>query len=310
LTVALALLLGSAAVGWLAPRALWRISDPVVALVAWITSVVAVVITSTLAVVLLVLPEHGLGVLGSLHHCWDSVQHGTTPTAEVISGLTGGALLTALLIRLAVAGARSARQRARAREEHLSVLRLAGRREAGAHPTVWLDHDRPLAFSLAGKPGVVVATEGLHRHLTPSQVDAVLDHERAHLDGRHHLLVAAADAVAATLPVLPLFKRAATAIRELVEMAADLASARTHGVETVRAALMLVSCHGAPNSALAMSRDALGPRLDRLQRRRQMPNRTRRLFSCGIAGFTAMTLPIVTASAALVAVMVLACLPG
>jgi Zn-dependent protease with chaperone function len=310
MTVALALLLGSAAVGWLAPRVLWRISDPVVALVAWITSVAAVVITSTVAVVLLVLPEHGLGVLDSLHHCWESVQHGTTPTVEVISGLTGGALLTALLARLVVVGARSTRQRARAREEHLSVLRVAGRREAGAHPTVWLDHDRPLAFSLAGKPGVVVATEGLHRHLTPGQVDAVLDHERAHLDGRHHLLVAAADAVAATLPVLPLFKRAATTIRELVEMAADLASARTHGVETVRAALMRVSRHGAPNSALAMSRDALGTRLDRLQRRRRMPNRTRRLLSCGIAGITAIALPAVTASAALIAVMLLACPPS
>lgn len=310
MTVALALLLGSAAVGWLAPRVLGRISDPVVALVAWTASVAAVVITSTVAVVLLVLPEHGLGVLDTLHHCWESVRHGSSPTVEVVSGLTGGALVTALLVRLVVVGARGSRQRARAREEHLSVLRIAGRREAGAHPTVWLDHDRPLAFSLAGRPGIVVATEGLHRHLTPSQVDAVLDHERAHLDGRHHLLVAAADAVAATLPVLPLFTRAATTIRELVEMAADLASARTHGVETVRAALMRVSCHGAPNSALAMSRDALGTRLDSLQRRRRMPNRTRRLLSCGIAGATAMTLPVITASAALIAVMLLACPPS
>ncbi|MEV6715214.1 M56 family metallopeptidase [Lentzea sp. NPDC051208] len=310
MTVALTLLLGCAAMGWLAPRVLGRISDPVVALVAWIASVVAVVITSTAAVVLLVLPEHGLGALDTLHHCWESVSHGTTPTVEVISGLTGGTLLTALLVRLAFVGARSTRQRARAREEHLAVLRLAGRREAGAHPTVWLDHDRPLAFSLAGRPGVVVATEGLHRHLTPSQVDAVLDHERAHLAGRHHLLVAAADAVAATLPVLPLFKRAATTIRELVEMAADLASARTHGVETVRAALMRVSCHGAPNSALAMSRDALGTRLDRLQRRRRMPNHTRRLLSCGIAGVTALTLPAITAAAALIATMLLTCSPS
>jgi Zn-dependent protease with chaperone function len=310
MTVALALLLGSAAVGWLAPRALWRISDPVVALVAWTASIAAVVVTSTAAVVLLVLPEHGLAVLDTLHHCWESVRHGTTPAVEVVSGLTGGALLTALLVRLAVVGARSARQRARAREEHLSVLRLAGRREAGTHPTVWLDHDRPLAFSLAGKPGVVVATEGLHRHLTPSQVDAVLDHERAHLDGRHHLLVAAADAIAATLPVLPLFKRAATTTRELVEMAADLASARTHGVETVRDALVRVSSHGSPNSALAMSRDALGTRLDRLQRSHRMPNRTRRIVSCGIAGLTAMTVPVVTASAALIAVMLVTCLQG
>lgn len=307
MTVALALLLGSTAVGWLAPRLLQRLGDPVVALVAWITSVIAVVATSVTAVVLLLLPEHGVAALDTLHHCWDSLRHGSTPTIEVISGGAGVVLLAGLLTRLVITVARGARQRARAREEHLSVLRLAGRREAGAHPTVWLDHDRPLAFSLAGKPGVVVATEGLHRHLTPRQVDAVLDHERAHLDGRHHLLVVAADAVATALPVLPLFKRAATTTRELVEIAADLAAARSHGTDTVRAALVRVSCHGAPNSALAMGRDSLETRLDRLQRRRRMPNRTRRLLSCGIAGVTAMALPAVTASAALVALMLLAC---
>lgn len=310
MTVALALLLGSAVMSWLGPRLLRRLGDPVVALVAWTTSVVAVATTSTVAVVLLLLPEHGLAALDTLHHCWESVRHGTTPTIEVISGLAGGALLTGLLTRLLIVGARGARQRARAREEHLSVLRLAGRREAGAHPTVWLDHDRPLAFSLAGKPGVVVATEGLHRHLTPSQVDAVLDHERAHLDGRHHLLVAAADAVAAALPVLPLFRRAASAIRELVEMSADLAAARTHGADTVRAALVQVSCHGAPNSALAMSRDALTARLDRLQRHRRMPNRTRRLLSGVIAGVTALALPVVTAAVAMIGLMLLTCPPN
>ncbi|GGP74578.1 hypothetical protein [Saccharothrix coeruleofusca] len=152
MTVALALLLGSTVMGWLAPRVLCRLNDPLVALVAWITSVIAVVATSTTAVVLLVVPEHGLGVLDSLHHCWDAVQHGTTPMIEVVSGLTGGALLAALLVRLAVIGARSARRRARVREDHLSVLRLAGRKQAGPHPTLWLDHDRPLAFTSQASP--------------------------------------------------------------------------------------------------------------------------------------------------------------
>jgi Zn-dependent protease with chaperone function len=304
MTVALALLLGSAAVGWLAPRLLRRLSDPTVAVAAWLSSIIAVVATSATAMVLLLLPEHGLA---DLHHCWESVAHGTTPTIEAISGLTGGALVTALLVRCAIVGARGARQRARAREDHLSVLRLAGRREPGAHPTVWLDHDRPLAFSLAGKPGIVVATEGLHRHLNPDEVDAVLDHERAHLDGRHHLLLAAADAVAAALPILPLFKRAANAIRELVEMSADLAAARTHGADTVRAALLRVSRHDGPNSALAMSRDALEMRLDHLQRR--PPHRMRRLVSGGIASITAMALPVVSASAAMFTLMLLTCSP-
>ena len=45
MTVALALLLGAALVGWLAPRRLVRLADPVVALVAWFVSVVAVITT-------------------------------------------------------------------------------------------------------------------------------------------------------------------------------------------------------------------------------------------------------------------------
>lgn len=307
MTVALALLLASAAVGWAAPSLLRRLGDPVVALVGWLASIAAVVTTSAIATVLLLLPEHGFSALDALHHCWESVAHGTTPTIEVLSGVIGAVLLTGLLVRFAVVGTRAARRRAHAREEHLSVLRLAGRREAGAHPTVWLDHERPLAFSLAGKPGIVVATEGLHRHLSPSEVDAVLDHERAHLDGRHHLLVAAADAVAAALPVLPLFTRAASTIRELVEMSADLTAARAHGTDTVRAALLRVSCHGTPHSALAMSRDALDARLDRLERRRRMPSPLRRVLSSALAGLTAITLPLVAAGAAMSVLVLLTC---
>ncbi|SDO58424.1 M56 family metallopeptidase [Lentzea jiangxiensis] len=304
MTVALALLLACAAAGWLAPPLLRRLSDPVVALVGWLTSIVAVVATSAVAVVLLLLPEHGLS---TLHHCWESVVHGTTPTVEVLGGITGGALLTGLLVRVAVVGARGARRRARAREEQLSVLRLAGRREAGAPPTVWLDHERPLAFSLASKPGVVVATEGLHLHLTPSEVDAVLDHERAHLNGHHHLLVAAADAVATALPVLPLFKRAGGTIRELVEMSADMTAARTHGADTVRTALLRVSCHGAPDSALAMGRDAIDARLERLRRRPRTPSRVSRVLSGTLTGLTAVALPLATASTTMFTLMLLTC---
>jgi Zn-dependent protease with chaperone function len=184
---------------------------------------------------------------------------------------------------------------------------LAGRREVGPPTTIWLDHDRPLAFSLAGTPGVVVATEGLRRHLTPAQVDAVLGHERAHLDGRHHRLVAAADAIADTLPFLPLFKHAATAIRDLVEAAADLAAARTHGADTVRAALLRVSRHGVPGTALAMSGDDLETRLDQLRRSRREPGRARRLLSCGFAAAAAAVMPALAASGAWAAVLLLSC---
>ncbi len=307
MTVALALLLGSALVGWLAPRRLVRLADPVVALVAWLVSVVAVITTVAGAIFLLFLPDHGLGVVEALHHCWHSVQHGTAPAVESAGGLTGAALLTALLTRVAVVGRRTALQRAREGQRHLDVLRIAARREAGTHPTLWLEHDRPLAFSLAGKPGVVVATDGLHRHLTPAQVEAVLTHERAHLAGRHHLLVTIGDVVAATLPFLPLFKRTAIAVREFVEMAADTTAVRAHGAENVRVALLRVTGHGAPGAALAMSRDAVETRLARLQQRSSAPSRTRRLLSCGLAGATAMVLPAIAAAGALTAFMLLVC---
>ncbi|GGU26914.1 M56 family metallopeptidase [Lentzea flava] len=310
MTVALALLLGSALVGWLAPRRLVRLADPVVALVAWLASVVAVVVTVAAAMVLLVLPDHGFGVVAAAHHCWDSLRHGTAPAVEAVSGVIGATALAALLVRVTVVGRRTARRRALEGRRHLDVLRIAARREAGPHPTLWLEHDRPLAFSLAGRPGVVVATDGLHRHLTPAQVEAVLTHERAHLAGRHHLLVTIGDVVAATLPFLPLFKRAAIAVREFVELAADTAAVRAHGVENVRIALLRVAGHGAPGAALAMSRDAVETRLARLRQRRSTPSTVRRLLSCGLAGAAALVLPAIAGAGALTALMLLVCPAG
>ncbi|RAS70050.1 peptidase M48-like protein [Lentzea atacamensis] len=307
MTVALSLLLGCVVVGWLAPRYLLRIADPAVALVAWLVSVVAVVVTTAGAMLLLVLPDHGLGpsVVATLHHCWQSVAHGSAPAVEAVSGAVGFVLLAGLLARLAVAGVRGGRQRAQARREQLDVLRVAGRREEGAHVTVWLDHDSPLAFSLAGRPGVVVATEGLHRHLSPEQVQAVLTHEQAHLNGRHHLLVAFGDLVGATLPFLPLFRRTAAALRELVELAADATAVRKHGADAVRAALTGVAGHGAPGTALAMGGDSVQSRLAKLPR--HVPGPARRLASCGLAGVTALVLPAVTALAALATLMLVSC---
>lgn len=305
MTVALSLLLGCVVVGWLGPRCLLRLADPVVALVAWLVSVVAVVITTAAAMLLLVLPDHGLGpsVVATLHHCWQSVQHGSTPTVETVSGVAGFVLLTGLLVRLAVVGVRAGRQRARARREQLDVLRVAGRREEGAHVTVWLEHDSPLAFSM---PGVVVATEGLRRHLSPEQVQAVLTHEQAHLNGRHHLLVAFGDLVGATLPFLPLFRRTAAALRELVELAADATAVRAHGADAVRGALTGVAGHGGPGTSLAMGGDSVQARLAKLPR--HVPGPARRLVSCGLAGVTALALPAVTALAALATLMLVSCL--
>ncbi|MFD7660211.1 M56 family metallopeptidase [Actinosynnema sp. NPDC059797] len=311
MTIAVALLLGAWLVAWLAPRHLRRLTstgtDPRVALVAWLSSAVSVVATAGLAVAALLLPDHGSHVFAAFHTCLASLAHGTTPRVEAMAGAVGVLLLAALLVRLVVLSARAARRRARTRREHLSVLRLAARREGGSPDTLWLEHEEPVAFSLAGSPGVVVATDGLVRRLTGEQVRAVLAHERAHLRGRHHLLVAAGDAVATLLPFLPLFRRTPGAVRELVELAADAAAAQTCGADAVRTALTRVTGCGAPGSALAMSRDAVEVRLAHLQHadRRRGPVRT--LLSCGLTGLTTMVLPPLTALSGLLALVTLSC---
>lgn len=311
MTVAAALLVTAGLMAALAPRQLLRLvvrgADPLVPLLAWLASGVSVVTTSALAVTLLLLPDHGTDALALAHECWSSLEHGMAPRVEATGGVVGLVLLTGLVIRLVVLSAKGARHRARRRRDHLAVLRVAARHEPGSPSTLWLDHDEPLAFSLAGTPGFVVATEGLNRRLTDEQVDAVLAHERAHLDGRHHLLVAAGDALSTVLPFLPLFRRTPGVVRELVEVAADAAAVRACGVEAVRVALLRVSGHGAPGSALAMGRDSVEVRLALLAHPRRRPDSARSLLAYGTACVTALVVPVFAAFGGLLAVVLVAC---
>jgi Zn-dependent protease with chaperone function len=310
---ALALLLGAGAAGWLIPRRLRRVDlrrrDPLLLIVSWLLSMAGVVLAAATGVLLLLLPGHG-GV-GSLvavvHHCWSAARHGSPPEVEALGGLVGVLVLLAVAIRLTVVGIGIRRRRAQATREHLALLRVAARVDGGSPVTLWLPHDSPMAFSLAGRPGVVVATDGLTRRLAPDGVAAVIAHERAHLRGRHHLLVALVDALSAVLPFMPLFRQAPAAIRELTELAADVTAVRTCGAAAVCAALQNVARHSAPGAALAMAASAIDIRLDRLRNPAASPGRLRRATTCGAAGVLAVVVPFLTAAGLLFAAATAAC---
>jgi hypothetical protein len=186
-------------------------------------------------------------------------------------------------------------------------LRFAGRADGN---TLWLAHDRPVAFSLGGTHGVIVATDGLARHLGERGASAVLEHGRAHPTGRHHLVVSLANALRAVLACIPLFRQAPAALCELVELAADVAAIRKCGVPAVRAALLEVSACGAPDIALTMARDAVDVRLDRRAYCAPAPSRFRSAMTCWIAGVAAVVLPFLTAAAVLLSLMLITCPPG
>lgn len=308
MTAALALLLGVLLSGWLVPRLLARLgrrADPGSLIAGWLAAMIGVVLTIAAAVALLLLPDHGHGLAHGLgqfvHRCWHTVTHGLPPDIEHLSGLLGAILLTIGVAWLATVAVSEGRRRRRERRSQLSTLRLAASRDDAN--TLWLLHDRPLAFCIAGRPGVVVATDGLHRHLSPEAVAAVITHERAHLQSRHHLVVVATDLLARCVPFLPLFRRASAAVRELVELAADASAVRTHGREAVHAALLSVTANGVPGTALAMGREGVAARLDRL-RQLQPPSRPVRsaTTSLGIA-----LLPLLAGGLLLLGVGIFAC---
>jgi len=311
--VALSVLLGAAIGGWWGPRLLRRAArprtDPLVLVVGWCLSITGVLIAVATGVALLLSPTHGSTdhLAALFQHCWTAVQHGSPPDVEHVGGLIAAGILLALTIRTTVIGQRARRRRSEIRRGHTALLRTAARSDAQEPRTLWLAHDQPLAFSIGGKQGVVVVTEGLFRHLDDDSVAAVLAHEHAHLHGRHHLLIALADALRDALPFVPLFRQAPVALRQLVELVADVAAVRTCGVAAVRAALLGISGRGVPDWVLTMARDAVDIRLARLDAGIRPPGRIRRFTSCTAAGLGLAVLPFLAAATIFSLVGAVAC---
>jgi Zn-dependent protease with chaperone function len=269
--LALALLLGAITVASALPTRLTRLHQsqipPRLLITGWILACTGVLVAITGAVALLLLPDHGSPASAArmLGACWESLRHGGVSThTDEATGVLAGATIAVLTARATVIGWRQAARRRQVRRERIRLLRLAARVEPGPPEVLWLAHDRPLAFSMPGHPGLLVATDGLTRHLSPGQTVAVLEHERAHLRGRHHLLVNLVDLLRETLPMLALFRAAPTALRELVELAADAHAARRCGPGTVRDALVAMTDDISPPAALAFARDEVDSRLSRL----------------------------------------------
>ena len=77
---------------------------------------------------------------------------------------------------------------------------------------VLVEHSQPAAYCVAGRQPMLILTAGAVQALDTGQLDAVLAHERAHLTGRHHRLVAMARIGREVLPFLPLMQDAVNSL--------------------------------------------------------------------------------------------------
>lgn len=262
MTVALGLLAAAILIGLAGPMYLRGAVSPRIrpglALTGWIVSVLLVAGSAVAGAVLLSVPHTSSAdsLIGMATACVNTGQH----VWETVLRLSGTAVVLGATVRTLFVAIRMGRQDTVRRHEHLSLLKVVSRTQPDDSSLFWLREDAPVAYSVGGRDGAIVATTGITR-LAPEARAAILAHERAHLRGRHHGLVLLVEVLGRALPFVPLFRAAPPAVRVLVELAADATAARSCGSGGVRAALRAVTADIVPAESLAMSRESVELRL-------------------------------------------------
>ena len=270
MTTGLWLLLYGAALAWLSPTLLRRLTrsgvSPQMGVAAWLTAIAATLIAWVIAVVLIGVAAID-GVLGTsaVTLCLELFglsEHGGLP------GLSGSIALTVVgisaLIIFLLRTSRSVTQLRSRSREHANEVLLVGRRTTRPGVVV-VDAQRSAAYCVSGRPPAIVVTSAAWSSLVRSELAAVLAHEQAHIAGRHHQILMMLRAMAAALP-LPLMQQGAHAVAELLEMCADDAAARRHGVNPILGGLLAMAepRHPVPAEGLAAAGTAVAARAMRL----------------------------------------------
>ncbi|MFB6901377.1 M56 family metallopeptidase [Streptomyces hydrogenans] len=266
-------LLGYAAlVGVTAPRVLlrsaWPHRAPALGVTVWLALTVTFVLAVALAAAQLASPTEHLhaGLVGLLHSCGVGSgpavpDPGATDAPTVaLPAVVLGAWAGAVAHRLLRAGLRRARHRDRLDKVGVRCPRL--------RVTV-LPHATPGAYCLPGLRARIVVSDAAVRLLSARQLDAVVEHERAHVAGRHHLPLAAAEGFGALFRRLPLARHVRDQVALLLEMSADDRALRRHPDAVLATAMYELAggrtprgAFGAagPSPAVLRMKRILGPR--------------------------------------------------
>lgn len=260
-------------------RASWLAWSPRWGIAAWLAAMASIVLGAVASGVALMVPAMGLSANLSmlLRECvlalraqyrggggW-AASVGATLAVSVVATTAGGVALELWQAR-------------RSRQVHCRSLVVATGLEAPSSGTfvlpVIVETEKLAAYCLPGRRGQIVLSRGAVQALDTEQLQAVLAHERAHLAGRHHLLLALSSGVARAFWFVPVFGQAREAISVLVEMLADDRASRIAPPLTVAAALLaLVPPKAGPDhvtagapavGALGATTTATGTRVRRL----------------------------------------------
>ena len=308
MTVAAILIGYAACVGTLGCRLLgrarWTARAPLLAIVTYLAAGWSVV--AALGLAGLTLAVHATALGGGLSHLIGACvlrlreTYGTPGGATVAAlGLTLAGAVAARTALTAMTHLRAAGQQALL---HAQTARLVGRPEPSLG-AVLVEHSRPVAYCVAGRHPTVILSTGAVQALQPAQLSAVLAHERAHLAGRHHRLLALARIGRLVLPFLPLLRDADAQVARLIEMHADDSAARASDPRSLATALVVLATGTTPAPALAASATDSVQRIHRLLRPAEPLGQARRLLLRATAASLALTPGLLALAPALLAVV-------
>ena len=287
------------------PRASWLLRAPRAGIAAWQAATLSVIASVVAAGLILAVPCLRISAdPAALRACLSLMWAQYATPQGTLAAAAGSVLVVAVLGRITwctgMAMARARRRRVR----HDDVLAMVARPgPAGVH---LIDDEHPAVYCLPGR-GRIVMTTGALRCLDDRQLEAVLAHERAHLSGRHHLVLTFAGALKDAFPAVAFFAIAARQIGELIEVAADDAATRREHRLTLAGALLAVASAGVPAGALGAGGTATAQRIRRLIDPPGTPSPARRaLTSATLAAVSIVAL----AAPALALTTITHCPPG
>ena len=285
----------TAAAPWLT-RAAWPLRAPRAGIAAWLACSLSAAGSLALAGLVLAVPCVQLSAdPATLRTCLSLLRAQYASPASAVAGVAGGLVAAAVAGRMAWACGSAAAAARRRRATHDDVLAVIAKPGPAADVRI-IDGDRPAVYCLPGRRRIVLTTGALSR-LDDGELDAVLAHERAHLSGRHHLVLALAAALPRAFPAVGFFAVAARQVAYLVEIAADDAAARRAPRLTVASALLAVAGAGVPAGALGASGSAAAQRIQRLINPPPRHSRVRQAGTCAALA-TAAALAIATVALA------------
>lgn len=247
-------------------RAAWLEFSPRVGIILWQLATVSALVSfvAGAATLCLTLWNEATPVV-LLRTCIALLGQGDVESPMMLIGSVGVMAAAAAGLRLACCAARTAVGIRRERSRQRRRLTLLAHSDAAWPDAVVIDRLEATAFCLPGRRGgTVVLSTGTLSRLTPAEVRAVLAHERAHLRGRHDLVVWAARSLRDAFPFVPLFRAAAEALPRLVEMAADDVAMRYAGRRVLASALLRMTDASTPAFALGVGGSTITCRVRRL----------------------------------------------